>query len=172
VILDSLTALDRAQLLEVYARSVMLLELGRCEEWVDLFFPEALVRRSGANGPSSVEFRGHNELLGLGCRLMRGEFDLAVCRLAPPSRCRHVLTNITLFGHEARHASGYAFPTVTTIGGAQPPRWLASGKYSDRLHRCPAGCWRFQSRTFIADSAEAAALRANQPLTTRANESA
>jgi hypothetical protein len=155
VILDSLSAGDRVQLLEVYARSVMLLELGRCEEWADLFSPQALVRCAGAREQAPVEFKGRNELLVLGRRLMLGEFDVAVGCLAPPLRCRHLMSNITLFGDEARHASGYGFLTVTTIGGREPPRWLASGRYSDRLFKCPAGCWRFESRTFIPDSASA-----------------
>jgi hypothetical protein len=30
-------------------------------------------------------------------------------------------------------------------------RWLASGLYTDRLSKCSSGCWRFNSRTFIAD---------------------
>jgi hypothetical protein len=165
MVLDSLTPYDRVQLLEVYARSVMLLELGRCAEWVDLFFPEALVRCAGASGQSPVEFKGSTALLGLGQRLMRGEFDIAAGRIVPPLRCRHVLSNITLFGQEARRASGYAFLTVTTIGGREPPRWVASGRYSDTLFRCPAACWRFESRTFIPDTAASAMPGVNRPLT-------
>jgi hypothetical protein len=160
VILDSLTAGDRVQLLEVYARSVMLLELGRCEEWADLFSPHALVRCTGAGEQAPVEFKGRDELLVLGRRLMLGEFDVAVGRLAPPSRCRHLMSNITLFAEDARHASGYGFLTVTTIGCRDPPRWLASGRYSDRLYKSSAGCWCFETRTFIPDSAAAAVLGA------------
>jgi hypothetical protein len=164
MVLESLTAYDRVQLLEIYARSVMLLELGRCAEWVDLFFPDARVRCAGGLSQSPVEFKGRNALLGLGQRLMRGEFDIAIGSLAPPMHYRHTLTNITLFGQESRHATGYAFLTVTTIGGAEPPRWLASGRYSDRLHKCPAGCWRFESRTFTPDAA-ITACGADQPVT-------
>ena len=153
MILDSLTALDRVQLLEVYARSVMLLDLGRCAEWADLFLPDALVRCTCTDARASTQFKGREELLALGRRLMLGEFDLAVGRLVPPLRCRHLLSNITLFESERRGASGYAFLTVTTVGGPEPGRRLASGKYLDRLHKSAAGCWRFASRTFIADSA-------------------
>jgi SnoaL-like domain len=156
MVLDLLTPYDRVQLLEVYARSVMLLELGRCAEWADLFFPEALLRCAGAQGRSPDEFKGRKALLAVGRRLMLGEFDVSAGHLVPPLRTRHMLSNITLFGEEAGHATGYAFLTVTTIGGGEPPRWMGSGKYSDRLHRCPARCWRFVSRTFTADAAVAA----------------
>jgi SnoaL-like protein len=165
VILDSLTAGDRVQLLEVYSRSVMLLELDRCEEWADLFSPQAVVRCTSAREQAPLEFKGRDELLVLGRRLMLGEFDVAVGRLAPPLRCRHLISNITLFGAEARHALGYGFLTVTTIGGREPPRWLASGRYSDRLYRCSAGCWRFESRTYIPDSPGPAVVDTNQALT-------
>lgn len=165
---DTLSSSDRGQLLEVYARSVMLLELGRCTDWAELFFPHALVRWSGPREQRPIEFKGHDELLDLGRRLMCGEFDIATGRGMPPLRYRHFLSNITLFGHEARRASGYAFLTVTTIGGREPPRWLVSGTYSDRLFRCPAGCWRFESRSFTADSAECT----NQALLACANEGA
>jgi SnoaL-like protein len=165
MMLDSLTPYDRVQLLEVYARSVMLLELGRCAEWADLFLPQALVRCPGTGDNASVQFKGRDELLVLGRRLMLGEFDVAAGRLVPPLRCRHLLNNITLFGGEPQGASGYAFLTVTTVGGREPPRWLASGKYSDRLRRCAAGCWRFESRTFIPDTAASAMPGVNRTLT-------
>ena len=154
--IDSLTPYDRVQLLEVYARSVMLLELGRCTEWADLFLPQAFLRCAGTSEEAPVEFKGRDSLVALSRRLMVGEFDVAAGRLTPPLRTRQALSNITLFGDGARHASGYAFVTVTTVGDAEPPRWLGAGKYSDRLHRCPAGRWRFESRTFIPDSAAAA----------------
>jgi hypothetical protein len=163
VILDSLTPYDRVQLLEVYARSVMLLELGRCAEWVDLFSPHAVIQCPGTGEHAGVQFKGREELLALGRRLVLGEFDVAVGRLVPPLRCRHLLSNITLFESERRGASGYAFVTVTTVGGPEPPRWLASGKYADRLHRCGSGCWQFESRTFTPDRA-IAAYSADQPL--------
>jgi hypothetical protein len=170
MVLDTLTAYDRVQLLEVYARSVMLLELGRCAEWVDLFLPNALVRCAGTGKRASGQFKGRDELLALGRRLMLGEFDVAVGCLVPPSRCRHLLGNITLFGTDTRHALGYGFLTVTTIGGSEPPRWLGSGRYSDRLYKSSGGCWQFENRMFIPDNAEAAAFSANQKLTACAKE--
>ena len=170
MITEWLSTADRVQLLEVYARSVMLLELGRCTEWVDLFLPQALVRCAGARGQTPIEFKGRDELLVLGRRLMCGEFDIAAGSNVPPLRCRNILSNITLFGNEARRAAGYAFLTVTTIGGREPPRWLASGAYSDRLFKCPAGSWRFESRMFIADGAEGAVLSANHAVTAGAKE--
>ena len=165
MVLDSLTPYDRVQLLEVYARSVMLLELGRCAEWVDLFSPHAVIHCPGGGEHDGVQFKGREEFLALGRRLMLGEFDVAVGPLVPPLRCRHLLSNITLFESERRGAIGYALVTVTTAGGAEPPRWLASGKYSDQLHRCGTGCWQFESRTFIPDSAATAVPGANRALT-------
>ena len=154
MVIDPLSSGDRVQLLEVYARSVMLLELGRCAEWANLFAPQAAFRYVRANETSPVEFRGREELLALGQRLMRGEFDLALGNVAvSPLRARHHLSNVTLFGGGHGQASGYAFLTVATIGGTEPPRWLASGMYSDSLFKNPAGCWCFESRTFTADPA-------------------
>ena len=75
MILDSLSGLDRVQLLEVYARSVMLPELGRCAEWVELFLPDARVSRAG-RAEGGAEFRGREALLGLGRRMASGEFDV------------------------------------------------------------------------------------------------
>jgi len=144
----------------------MLLELGRCAEWADLFFPDGILRCAGAHGQAPVEFKGRTELLSLGKRLMRGELDIAAGNLAPPLRCRQVLSNITLFEQQARHASGYAFVNVTTIGGREAPRWLASGRYSDQLFKCAAGCWRFERRVFVGDGALKAAGGADQPLST------
>jgi hypothetical protein len=164
VVIDSLTADDRVQLLEVYARSVMLIELGRCTEWAALFLPDALVHCAGAGEPTSVKFKGRNELVTLGHRMIHGEFDIALGRIMPPLRCRHSLSNITLFGAGARRASGHGFLTVTTIGGREPPRWLGSGRYSDRLYKCSAGCWQFEDRTFIPDGSESSVLSANQAL--------
>src|SRR5690349_18794797 len=102
----------------------MLLELGRCVEWADLFAPQAIVRCPLRGGRTPVEFKGRDELLNLGRRLILGEFDVAAGDFTPPLRCRHALTNITLFSADARNVSAYAFLTVTTVGGREPPRWL------------------------------------------------
>jgi hypothetical protein len=104
---------------------------------------------TGSRGP--IEFQGRDELLALGRRLVLGQFDVAIGDLALPLRCRHTLTNVTLFSTEARNLWGYALLTVMTVGGKAPPRWLASGRHSDRLRKCAAGCWRFESRTFTLE---------------------
>jgi hypothetical protein len=148
--LDTLTTGDRVNLLELYGRSVILLELGRASDWVELFDPYAVVRCAGG----SQQFKGRTELLELARRMVSGEFDLASGVMAPPARCRHTLTDISLFsGGADGGATGYAHLTVTAPGGGDPPRWLASGMYSDRLHRCGAGCWRFESRVLTVDAA-------------------
>jgi hypothetical protein len=164
MILDSLTPYDRVQLLEIYSRSVMLLELGRPKEWVNLFAQNALLYCTGPNDAASVQFKGHGELLALGHRIMLGEFDLALGPLTPPSRHRHLLNNITLFENDRRHASGYAILTITTLGGPEPPRPLASGIYTDSLHKNAAGCWQFETRTFTPDTAAAPALVGADPM--------
>jgi hypothetical protein len=150
MILDSLSGLDRVQLLEVYARSVMLPEFGRCAEWVELFLPDARVC-CASSGDQGTESRSRDALLALGRRMACGEFDLVLGNLAPPLRTRHLLSNITLFGTDTKSAEGCAVVTVTTLGGPNPPRWLASGTYADRFYKGAEGCWRIQSRTFIAD---------------------
>jgi hypothetical protein len=40
MVLDALSISDRVNLLELYARSVMLIELGRPREWAELFAPQ------------------------------------------------------------------------------------------------------------------------------------
>lgn len=153
MVLDSLSAGDRVQLLEVYARSVMLLELQRPLAWVDLFAPDAVVRHEGLPGLQEIESKGREELLRLAEQLSHGELEAGARHPASPPRCRHTLSNITLFGTGPRYALGYAFLTVTTFTTTGPPRWRASGRYSDRLFRCSAGCWRFESRIFRGDAA-------------------
>jgi len=148
--LDTLNTGDRVNLLELYGRSVMLLELRRAADWVELFDPYALVRCAGG----SQQFKGRAELLELARRMIAGEFDLAAGVMTPPSPCRHALTDISLFsGGADGGATGYAHLTVTAADGTGPPRWLASGMYSDRLHKCGAGCWRFESRVLTVNAA-------------------
>jgi hypothetical protein len=147
--LDTLNTADRVNLLELYGRSVMLIELGRAAEWVELFEPHALVRC--ARG--SQQFKGRAELLGIARRMIAGEFDLAAGLLTPPSHCRHTLTDISLFSDGAQGmAKGYAHLAVTAAGDSGSPRWLASGMYTDRLRKCHGGCWLFECRVLTVDS--------------------
>jgi SnoaL-like protein len=153
--LDTLSTGDRVNLLELYGRSVMLLELGRATDWVELFDPYAVVRCAGG----SQQFKGRAELLELARRMVSGEFDLASGVMAPPTHCRHTLTDISLFsGGADGGATGYAHLTVTAADGGAPPRWLASGLYSDRLHKCGGGCWRFESRMLTVDTTAPSAM--------------
>lgn len=146
--LDTLNTADRVNLLELYGRSVMLIELGRADEWVDLFEPYALVRSSDG----SHQFKGRAELLKVARRMITGEFDLTVGPMAPPLHCRHTLTDISLFSDGVQgNAKGYAHLAVTAAGGAGAPRWLASGMYSDQLRRCGGGCWLFETRVLTVD---------------------
>src|SRR5215475_9030220 len=105
--LDTLNTADRVNLLELYGRSVMLLELGRASEWVNLFVPHAHLRCG------SQEFTGRTELLGLARRIVAGEFDLAVGALTPPVRCRHNLSDVSLFADGAAGAAGFAHLLVS-----------------------------------------------------------
>jgi SnoaL-like domain len=164
VVIDPLSSGDRVQLLEVYARSVMLLELEQYAEWANLYGLHARVRFIHGSEQSPVEFRGRDQLLTLGQRLRRGEVGFGFGNVGPRVRVRHHLTNITLFGDGPRWALGYAFLTVATLGGAQAPRWVASGVYSDRLSKNPAGCWCFQERTFTEDPAITPTPAGNQRL--------
>ena len=141
------------QLLELYARSVMLLHLGRSEEWVDLFLPTATYRCVRAGPDSRVEqFQGRPQLLDLARGVKAGQLDVAVGKINPSLRCRHHLSNITLFNDGTHGATGYAYLAVTNVAGPEPPRWIASGLYSDRLCKCPTG-WFFETRTFTPDGA-------------------
>jgi len=145
--LDTLNTADRVNLLELYGRSVMLIELGRADEWVDLFEPYALVRCAGG----SQQFKGRAELLKIARQMIAGEFDLAAGAMTPPLHCRHTLTDISLFSHGTQGiAKGYAHLAVTA-SDAGAPRWLASGMYADELRKCAGGCWLFESRVLTVD---------------------
>jgi hypothetical protein len=147
--LDTLNTADRVNLLELYGRSVMLIELGRAAEWVELFEPHAVVRCAGG----AQEFKGRAELLRIANRMIAGEFDLAAGVMTPPSHCRHTLTDISLFSHGSLGtATGYAHLAVTAASDEGPPRWLASGIYADRLRKCGGGCWLFESRVLAVGS--------------------
>jgi len=157
VVLDSLSAGDRAQLQELYARSVLLPELKRLKEWVELFEPQATFRciQAGAGRIVELRFTGRDELLSLGERISGGRFDVAVGDLAQASHLRHVISNLCLFEGGTSRASGIAQVGVLSIAEREP-RWIASGTYTDELHKCGAGCWRFLSRKFVPDGATAA----------------
>lgn len=162
---DVLNTADRVNLLELYARSVMLLELGRAADWVDLFGLNAQVccaepasdgvgDRVGDKAPGPRQFKGRTELLELARRMIAGEFDLATGVLQSPTRFRHSLSDISLFADGAQAtARGYAHLTVTLAGRTG---WVASGTYTDRLCRCSGGCWRFESRVLTVDGVGAA----------------
>lgn len=163
MVLDTLSASDRVNLLELYSRSAMLLELARPEEWTELFEPLGAITVTTADAaPSTLEFRGRSELLALARRMTSGEYDLAAGLLSPRVKCHHTLANICLYSH-GRGAAGYAHLTVTCGGGSEPPRWLASGLYADQLTRCSSGCWRFRARTYVASSSLTAATAVPPP---------
>jgi len=144
--LDTLNTADRVNLLELYGRSVMLLELGRAAEWADLFIPNAILRCG------SQQLKGRANLLDLGQRMIAGEFDLAVGPLTPPVRCHHSLSDVSLFADGAG-AAGFAHLNVSAVGDGGAPRWLVSGMYSDKLSKCGSGCWRFDSRVLTVGAA-------------------
>jgi hypothetical protein len=147
MILDSLASSDRVQLLELYGRGVTVLDLGRPKDWAHVFLPDAVLE---CGGSKAQQFKGREELLALGRRMMFGEFEIALGS-APPSR-RHFLNNISLFHVGQSQAFGCATLAVIGIGG-EAPRWLATGTYSDRLYKTSNGCWCFRSRTFVPDGA-------------------
>jgi len=145
--LDTLHTADRVNLLELYGRSVMLLELGRAAEWVDLFASHALLRCG------SQQFTGRGELLNLARRMIEGEFDLAVGNLTAPARCRHNLSDVCLFASGDAGAAGLAHLTVFAGDDGNAPRLLFSGMYSDQLSRCGSGCWQFVNRVLTTQTA-------------------
>jgi hypothetical protein len=54
MVLDTLSVADRVNLLELYARSVMLIELGRIKEWSELFALEGWARCESPRERSSL----------------------------------------------------------------------------------------------------------------------
>jgi hypothetical protein len=161
MVLDTLTAVDRVNLLELYARSSMLIELGRFAEWAQLFEDRGSVQFVGLDGPARVQtFRGRKELLELGRALSTGDFDVRGQGNARGLRTRHFLNNLSLFAETPGRALGYAHLTVMTVGGSAPTEWFASGVYSDRLRKCAACYWRFENRTLTLDGARDASEQA------------
>jgi SnoaL-like domain len=159
MVLDTLSVADRVNLLELYARSVMLIELGRPEEWADLFLPEGLARCESAREESPKRlFKGRKQLLDLARQIAAGEFDWSTGQLTPATPCRRVLTDISLFTAGTRSALGFAHLTMTSMATREPPRWMASGLYHDHLRKNASGCWQFLSRTFLADGCSAAVV--------------
>jgi hypothetical protein len=164
MVLDTLSVADRVNLLELYARSVMLIELGRTREWTELFVQEGWARCASApDEPLNRPFKGRAQLLDLARQMAAGEFDLATGQLTPATPCRRVLTDISLFSQGTGSALGFAHLTMTSMATREPPRWIASGLYHDRLGRNATGCWQFQSRTFVADGCAAALVSASPP---------
>src|SRR5579862_9784995 len=153
MVLDSLTTSDRVNLLELYARSVMLIELGQCTEWAELFVPQGSIVREAHNGPTGRSFKGRDQLIELGRHMIAGEFDLTVGPLTPTVCCRRVLTDISSFAHGTSAALGFAHLTVTSISGQESPRWIASGLFRDLLSKSGSGCWRFENRTYVPEGA-------------------
>lgn len=160
MVLDTLSVGDRANLLEVYARSVMLLDLGQCEAWANLFDSHAVVRSAREDSTAS-QFSGRQEFLQLARDTFEGHFNLALGSLNPRTRCHHILSNVCLYADGAHHARGYAHVLITTRGESAAPRWLAAGIYSDQLVKCSSGCWRFQTRRLILDGALSTAAPAS-----------
>ena len=145
--LDTLHTADRVNLLELYGRSVMLLELGRAAEWADLFASHAVLRCG------SQQFSGRAELLNVARRIIEGEFDLAVGSLTAAARCRHTLSDVCLFASGEAGAAGFAHLNVFAGDDLSAPRLLFSGTYSDQLSRCGTGCWQFVSRVLTTSYA-------------------
>jgi len=165
MVLDALSAADRVNLLELYARSVMLIELGRTREWAELFAPQGWARCEIPPDQSvRRSFNGREQLLDLARQMAAGEFDLATGPLTPATPCRRVLTDISLFAQGTGSALGFAHLTMTTMARHEPPRWIASGLYHDRLGKNSCGCWQFQSRTFLADGSAAVSADPPRPL--------
>jgi hypothetical protein len=164
MVLDSLSGADRAQLHELYARSVILLELGRCDQWADLFEPGAIFQCTCAEEQSATEhrFEGKVELTQLGEWIARGEFDVALGKVGRATRSRHLLTDICLFEDGSHHVAGYAHVTVIGVG-CRAPHYLTSGLYVDRISKCGSGCWRFAKRRFRPD------INSGESPTTRAD---
>jgi hypothetical protein len=163
MVLDSLTTSDRVNLLELYARSVMLIELGQCTEWAELFVPQGSIVCEAHNGPTGRSFKGRDQLIELGRHMIAGEFDLTVGPLTPTVCCRRVLTDISLFAHGTSAALGFAHLTVTSISGQESPRWIASGLFRDLLSKSGSGCWRFESRTYVPEGATTRAFTGGPP---------
>jgi hypothetical protein len=87
--------------------------------------------------------------------MIAGDFDLAVGSLIPRARCRHSLSDVSLFADRAEGASGFAHLNVVALSDVGAPHWLASGTFSDKLSKCGAGCWRFDSRVLTVDGLHA-----------------
>jgi hypothetical protein len=100
----------------------MLLQLGHCDQWAELFEPDAVLRCACLENQVIAQrgFRGREELRCVGQGVVYGDFDSALGRVASIPRRRRLLYNICLFDHGFHHATGYAHVLVVSVSSAAP----------------------------------------------------
>jgi 3-phenylpropionate/cinnamic acid dioxygenase small subunit len=137
----ALSTADRVALLDLYSRSVRLIDDGDNERWAALFTADGVFERkvSPMPGIEAVRIEGAAAL---------AEFGRGV-RARGAGRHRHWLSGILLDG-SAEEADGSCYFAVLDAAGPGRTTILGTGVYRDRWVRDGAG-WRLHYRLAVPD---------------------
>lgn len=136
-----LSAQDRFDILELYARYAHLIDTGESDKWAGLFTPDGTFSiRAGAGAPDR-EFHGTADLAAF-CRKHYQQYY-------GERKLRHGAYNIVVTETE-NGAEGTAYAMVLLVGNGQPAATRNTGRYVDQLARGAHG-WQFRSRTYLSD---------------------
>jgi hypothetical protein len=135
-----LTALDYAEIQQLYARYAHSIDTGNAAMFTSVFTPDGVLIDETPNGAGT--FRGHAELAALATRGRKS-----------PANMTHVITNI-LINPSPEGATGSAYLLTVRSGEAgQPAVTAASGIYRHAFVRTPEG-WRVKEQRFSPRSRE------------------
>lgn len=126
-----LTALDYAEINQLYARYNFTIDSGNAEGWADTFTPDGVF---GGN------FEGRAALVEFAAGFYKSQNGAA----------RHWNTNV-MITPTADGADGACYLLLWNTG-ANPPSIIVSAKYEDKLVKTASG-WRFKSRGTQTDRA-------------------
>jgi len=137
----ALSADDRLEIHELYARYCHYFDGGEADHYAGLFTADGtFVRRGNADaGVEPMEVRGSVNLAAF-VRQRHKEMHGLI---------RHLVSNIALEA-TASGANGTAYVVVLMLGAGEPPKVTRIGRYRDELTKGGDG-WRFRARVFTPD---------------------
>ena len=139
-----LSADDRFEIHELYARYCHCFDSGEADRYAGLFTPDGTFVRQGTPdaGVQPMEVRGTANLAAF-VRQRHNELKESKTGI------RHWVSNVSLDATPGG-ATGTAYVAVFTLGVGEPPKMARLGRYRDELTKGVDG-WRFRSRTFQPD---------------------
>lgn len=138
----TLSAEDRLEILDLFARRAQLFDAGEAEGWAGLFTPDARLSIRPGPGIPAVETGGHADLVALA----RKHYD----EMYTKRGIRHEVFNVVIESTETG-ARVMSYLMMLRVGDGQPAQLVATGRYVDELARGAEG-WRFTSRTLFPDT--------------------